>query len=95
VKQIIYHETMGTRTDYGYGYKVVENSEVNGYVKQGWYEKSIDVPTNIHRVAAEVEEESLESKSSPEDFPVSDTEENPETEKVVAPKKKAGRPSKK
>jgi hypothetical protein len=90
---VVYHETMGTPTDYGYGYKVVEPSEVESYVKQGWYKNSLDVPTNIHRVAAEVEEEKL--KPEPEAETNADPEKKLETEKAADPKKKVGRPSKK
>ena len=91
---VIYHETMGTPTDYGYGYKVVEPEEVKAYVKQGWYEKSIDVPTNIHRVAAEKEENQFAPEPEPE---LKDgVEGDQEPDKQTAPMaKKKGRPSKK
>lgn len=91
--KVIYHENLGTKTDYGYGYKVVEDTEVAEYVKQGWYQRSIDVPTNIHRVAAESEEEALLLEVDP---PASGPGSDPAAASVDKPEaKKKGRPSKK
>ena len=85
MKQVIYHETLGVKTDYGYGYKVVESKDVPAYVKQGWFEKSLDVPTNIHRAAAEQEEINLGIEADYEDVsPEVDNSADPDPESLPA-----------
>jgi hypothetical protein len=48
--RLVYHESKGTPTDYGYGYTSVKNqTEFDNLIDKGWYATSMEVPTNIFK----------------------------------------------